>query len=103
MEPLTREYLESRGFHESQGIETGYRSQYTACTEDYSFMLTFLSTTPLFESITEQHPEESFEVVISTKTLKGDKWATVPTHIIVSTVDEFEMIVGMLDVELVLN
>lgn len=29
MTPLTREYLEARGFHESSAIETGYRSQFT--------------------------------------------------------------------------
>lgn len=102
MTPLTREYLESRGFHESSSIETGYRSQFTACTEDYSFYFGFLSTTPLVEYLTKGTDGERFEVVIYGETTNR-KWAQIPTKIIVSTVEQFETLLSMLEVELKLN
>ena len=100
MTPLTREYLEARGFYESSAIETGYRSQFTAYSEDYSFYLSLLSTSPLMDDLLERIENESFEVVISNRTLDNRYWTTVPTHIIVSTVEQFEMLLSMLDVEL---
>lgn len=103
MIPLTREYLEARGFHESSAIETGYRSQFTATTEDYSYYISFLSTSPLIDTLLERTESESFELVIGHHTLCGSRWANVPTHIIVSTVEQFEMILSMVDVELVIK
>jgi hypothetical protein len=100
MTPLTREYLESRGFHESSSIETGYRSQFTAATEDYSYFMSFLSTSSLVDDLLERIENESFELVISHQTLDGSRWAQVPTHIIVSTVEQFEMLLSTLNVEL---
>ena len=100
MTPLTREYLEARGFHESSAIETGYRSQFTATTEDYSYYLSLLSTSPPMDDLLERVENESFELVIGHWTLDGSRWANVPTHIIVSTVEQFEMILGMVEVEL---
>ena len=97
---LTREYLESRGFHESSAIETGYKSQFTITTEDYSYYLSLLSTSPLMDDLLERIKNESFEVVISNRTLDNRYWTTIPTHIIVSTVEQFEMLLNMLDVEL---
>ena len=100
MTPLTREYLEARGFHESSAIETGYRSQFTATTEDYSYYISLLSTSPLIDDLLERIEGESFELVIGHQTLDGSRWANVPTHIIVSTVEQFETILGMLDIRL---
>ena len=100
MTPLTREYLEARGFHESSAIITGYRSMFTATTEDYSYYICFLSTSPLIDNLLERIENESFELVIGHQTLDGRMWAEVPTHIIVSTVEQFEMLLSMLDVEL---
>lgn len=100
MTPLTREYLESKGFHESSSIETGYRSQFTATTEDYSYYISLLSTSPLMDDLLERIENESFEVVISNRTLDNRYWTTVPTHIIVSSVEQFEMLLSMLEVGL---
>ena len=100
MTPLTREYLEARGLHESSAIETGYRSQFTTTTEDYSYYLSLLSTSPLIDDLLERIENESFEVIISNRALDNRCWATIPTRIIVSTVEQFEMLLTMLDVEL---
>jgi len=100
MTPLTREYLESRGFHESSAIETGYRSQFTATTEDYSYYISLLSTSPLIDDLLERIESKSFELVIGNQTLDRSRWANVPTHIIVSTIEQFEMLLSMLEVEL---
>lgn len=100
MTPLTREYLEARGFHESSAIETGYRSQFTATTKDYSYYISLLSTSPLMDDLLEKIENESFEVIISNRTLDNRYWVTVPTYIIVSTVEQFEMLLSMLDIEL---
>lgn len=100
MTPLTRDYLETRGFHESSSIETGHRSQFTATTEDYSYYLSLLSTSPLIDDLLERIENESFEVVISNKTLDNRYWVTMPIRIIVSTVEQFEMLLSMLEVEL---
>ncbi len=100
MTPLTRKYLEARGFNESSAIETGHRSQFTAITEDYSYYLSLLSTSPLMDNLLGKIEDESFEVIISNKTLDNRHWVTVPTRIIVSTVEQFEMLLSMLEVEL---
>lgn len=92
--------MEARGFHESSAIETGYRSQFTATTEDYSYYISLLSTSPLIDDILERIESESFELVIGHQTLDGSRWANVPTHIIISTVEQFEMLLSMLEVEL---
>ena len=97
---LTREYLESKGFYESSSIHTGYRSQFTACSKDCAFYLSLLSTSPLMDDLLERIENESFEVVISNRTLDNHYWVTVPTRIIVSTVEQFEMLLSMLDIEL---
>ena len=52
------------------------------------------------DDLLERIENESFEVVISNRTLDNRYWVTVPTRIIVSTVEQFEMLLNMLEVEL---
>lgn len=51
MTPLTREYLESKGFYESASIHTGYRSEFTTCSKDCAFYISLLSTSPLMDDL----------------------------------------------------
>lgn len=103
MTQLTRHYLESRGFSESSSLKYGYRTQFTATTEDYSFYLSLLSTTPLLDDLREEITHESFEVIISNYTLDGHKWVEISAQLIISTIEELEMLLKMLNVELKLN
>lgn len=52
------------------------------------------------DNLLERIENESFEVIISNRTLNNRYWATVPTRIIISTVEQFEMLLSMLDIEL---
>ena len=100
MAQLTRHYLESRGFYEHNSRKTGYRTQFTATTEDNSFYLSLLSTASLLNDLREEITHESFEVIISGYELDGYRWVEISTQLIISTVEEFEILLKMLKIKL---
>ena len=103
MTQLTRHYIESRGFYEHSSQKSGYRTQFTATTEDYSFYLSLLSTASLLDDLREEITHESFEVIISGYELGGCRMVEISTQLIISTIEEFEMLLKMLNVKLKLN